>query len=126
MTTPQAFTLVELLIVIAIIALLAAVLLPTIMGARRAANNSSAQSLARNAVTRAEIQRSENNNEVVYASTTTCAPLMFSSLPSNVASCEIRQDESTSYALVKSSSGAYYQFDGEQLLGPLASAPASW
>ncbi|WP_103129100.1 prepilin-type N-terminal cleavage/methylation domain-containing protein [Deinococcus aerius] len=122
----QGFTLIELLSVVAIISLILFFLFPNIISARAASNNNSAKSLARNAVTRAEIQRSSDNGKPIYTNLTPCAPAIFSELPANVSSCQVRQDENTSYVLVKSSDGAYFQFDGQQLLGPLATAPASW
>ena len=120
------FTLIELLIVIAIIGIIAAVLIPALIGARRATNNSAALSTARNVVTVAETQRANAGDVIQYSSVTNCSPAMLAALPSNIQSCQVRQDSSGTYALVQSSTGLYFVFDGSTVKGPLATAPATW
>lgn len=120
----QGFTLIELLIVIAVIATLVAVLFPVLASARIAANNSSAQSLARNMVTVSETQRAvETTLQLAAAS---CQPGLIGQLPPSVDTCQYRQDPNATYILVRSKTGAYFHFDGQRLQGPLAQAPGSW
>lgn len=121
----QAFTLIELLIVIAIIGVLAAVLIPNLISARQAANNSGTMSLARNTVTLAEAKRSADGG-VPFPTVTGCAPAVVATLPDNVDTCQLHQDADATYVLARSKVGQYFHFDGATMNGPLSTAPTSW
>lgn len=124
--TRSGFTLIELLIVIAILGLVSTFLIVSLKNARSAANNGAAQSIARDVVTLAEIKRAEQADAVQYTSTVECLNHVISSLPNSVVECKIKQDSNTSYALVRSSSGSYFYFDGSRLNGPLNEPPLTW
>ncbi|MDO4246514.1 MAG: prepilin-type N-terminal cleavage/methylation domain-containing protein [Deinococcus sp.] len=122
----SAFTLLEILIVIAIIAVLVAALLPSLVSARRAASDTNARQLARNVATLAELKRAENGYRPLFTNKSNCAPSLISELHSTVTSCELKQDANGTYVLTTSSDGKMFYFDGAKLDGPLTLLPQNW
>lgn len=122
----SAFTLVELLVSIAIIAVLSAMLIPSIISSKRAAADTNAQQLARNVATLAEVRRAENSHRPLFANKSDCAPNVISDLHDTVAGCELKQDDNGTYVLTTSSNGTIFYFDGAKLAGPLMAPPENW
>jgi type IV pilus assembly protein PilA len=120
------FTLIEILVVVAVIAILAAVMIPNLLQSRQAAQNSDAQALTRNAASMAEIRRSEYGDRVVYAAATDCVSHVVDFLSQSVLSCQVKQDSNTSYVLTRAVTGKYYFFNGERIQGPLDTLPTAW
>jgi type IV pilus assembly protein PilA len=88
----QGFTLMELLIVIAIIAILATVLIPSLLNVRKAANTAAAVAYVRNTVISVETVKSSNNWALPNTITTgtTCASIPNNrALPITITSCSL-------------------------------------
>jgi len=100
MRNAKGFTLIELLIVIAIIAILAAVLIPNVLNARKRAQDSAAQSYARQVAT--WIAAADSANQISSPSSlTSCTDTILqnegapANLPAAVQSCSIAFNSTT-------------------------------
>lgn len=80
------FTLLELLVSIGITAILLSIMVPTLLNAKRAANDSNAASITRNVVTQAEMKRSTSQFTGIapYPTATNCAPDFYTTLPNSI------------------------------------------
>jgi type IV pilus assembly protein PilA len=113
----QAFTLIELLIVIAIVGILAAVLVPNLLSARVAANDQSARMYIREVTNGVEIRRLSSTT--IPPSTLTCHELAEKTEdPGSVSQCwyvpGVAAELGRYKVVAKSASGNFYQFDGAQ------------
>jgi type IV pilus assembly protein PilA len=119
------FTLLELLIVIAIIGILASVLVPNLLAARNNANERSSQVYIRNVANGIEIQRTSETG--LPATGTTCSQLTEQpELPGSVQNCWYVPGTGVEKGLykitVQSANGKFFQFNGSQTV-VLASYP---
>ncbi|WP_353543328.1 type II secretion system protein [Deinococcus xinjiangensis] len=100
-------------------------MIPSLLYARRAANDADASTFLRNVVTLAEMKRVDDSR-TIFTSPTSCTPTLQSLNSPSVIDCQFRQDSSATYAVVQSITGHTFHFDGQRVVGPLASPPTSW
>lgn len=116
----QGFTLIEVLVVIAIIGVLTAVFVSSVLNAKQAANNSAAQSYLRNAISLAEQSRANGDHtiEIAGADGVLCsAPSVWGqAFPQNIHACSVGQTNNGTVGYVTSSNGRSYQFNGSMII----------
>jgi type IV pilus assembly protein PilA len=110
------FTLIELLIVIAIIGILAAVLIPNLLNARAAANDSAVKTFTRNVYLGVEAESAKTNGNLPLGTTTCLTLANINSYPQSVNRCRYTILTAGTYEIVvEGSSGRVVRFDGAQL-----------
>lgn len=117
----------ELLIVMLITGVIAAVLIPNLLRAQAAANNTATMGVLRNAITAAESRRTLSP-ALSYNTSVVCNdPLLldYPALPRGIATCEILQTANGTVGYATSTSGVSYQWNGATMLGPDSSPPAT-
>jgi type IV pilus assembly protein PilA len=115
--TDKGMTLLELLIVIAILGLLAAVLMPNVLSAQRRAHDGAVQSFVYQVVAGVEAGRNMGSQSIPTAPLT-CFPYTSTAAnPSSVKQCKYEPDVATDTYKVtaESVSGTVFQFDGTSI-----------